>query len=128
MKSVRAILSGASMLVILVALGCNENGGSVLPNPVPPVAITYRDSVWGAGKVVQVTNNSSHHLYNVKVVGRNARENSSASVKATDHLRPDETVEVGWLEFESWTPAPGETIEIYCDDYFVPKVSYIPEG
>jgi hypothetical protein len=35
-------------------------------------------------------------------------------------------VEVGWMEFEAWKPEPGETVEIYCDDYAVPYLSFVP--
>lgn len=108
-------------ILILFVSGC---GKSALP---PPVAVTYRDSLLGIGKVIQITNNSSHHLYNVRVVGRNYEEASSASVKATDHLRPHDSVEVGWLEFEAWRPLPGESVEVYCDDYATPFLSIIPE-
>jgi hypothetical protein len=110
----------------LLEVGCDEQGNTFLPRPIPPVSVTYRDSLVGAGRVIQITNNSSHHLYNVKVVGRNAQQNSSASVRATDHLRPGDVVEVGWLEFEVWTPEPGESVEIYCEDYAVPYVSVVP--
>ena len=109
-----------AMLILFVS-GCDK---SALP---PPVAVTYRDSLLGIGKVIQITNNSSHHLYNVRVVGRNYEEASSASVKATDHLRPHDSVEVGWLEFEAWRPLPGESVEVYCDDYATPFLSIIPE-
>mgnify|MGYP001812508613 FL=1 len=116
-------LSVAVMTVLtLIVSGC---GKSALP---PPVTVTYRDSLVGVGKVIQITNNSSHHLYNVRVVGRNYEEVSSASVKATDHLRPHDYVEVGWMEFEAWVPIPGESVEVYCDDYAAPYISIIPES
>lgn len=120
-------LAIAFVLVALAGLGCDEQGNSFLPRPAPPVTVTYRDSAVGIGRVIQITNNSGHHLYDVKVVGRNMTQNSSASVRATEHLRPGTTVEVGWMEFEAWTPVPGETIEIYCEDYAVPYLSVIPE-
>lgn len=125
------ILRHPTLLVLsalfILSSGCDGQGNSALPRPAPPVTVTYRDSILGKGKVIQIKNGSSHHLYNVKVVGRNFSQNASASVKASDHLAPGDGVEVGWLEFESWTPIPGETIEIYCDDYFVPYVSVVPE-
>ena len=110
----------ALLATLLISPGC---GTSALP---PPVAVSYRSSLFGVGQVVIITNNSSHHLYNVKVVGRNFNEVSSASVKATDHLSPGSSVEVGWLEFERWVPQPGETIEVYADNYVSPKISVIP--
>ncbi|MHC4405628.1 MAG: hypothetical protein ACYTG0_38775 [Planctomycetota bacterium] len=110
-----------SLLTSVLASGC---GKSALP---PPVTVTYRDSIFGLGKVIQITNTSSHHLYNVRVVGRNYEEASSASVKATDQLKPYGVVEVGWMEFEAWTPVPGESVEVYCDDYTLPYISVIPE-
>ena len=103
-------------------VGC---GTSVLP---PPVTITYRPSLVGIGQVVQISNKSGHHLYNVRVVGRNFEQVSSASVKASDHLGPGESVEVGWMEFGAWVPAPGETIEVYADNYVTPKLSVIPSA
>jgi len=121
------LLTATATFLILLGAGCDQQGNTFLPRPVPPVTVTYRDSLLGAGKVIQISNNSSHHLYDVKVVGRNAQQNSSASVKATEHLRPGEFVEVGWLEFEAWMPVPGETVEVYCEDYAVPYVSVVPE-
>src|SRR6056297_992167 len=105
--------------IILPQTGC---GKSVLP---PPVDVGYRESLVGLGTVIQITNNSAHHLYNVRVVGRNYESFTSASVKVTEHLTPGETIEVGWLEFGSWVPVAGESIEVYCDEYVVPKASWI---
>ena len=124
MASHRQITGSGILLLALIATisGC---GTSALP---PPVTVSYRSSLLGVGQVVVITNNSSHHLYNVSVVGRNFEEVSSASVKATDHLSPGSSVEVGWLEFESWVPQPGETIEVYADNYATPKVSIIPSN
>ena len=105
----------------LLVSGC---GTSVRPTPV---TVTYRPSFLGIGQVVIISNTSSHHLYNVKVVGRNFNQVSSASVKATDHLGPGSSVEVGWLQFEGWVPEPGETIEVYSDNYLTPNISVVPK-
>jgi len=113
-------------LVLLIAMICTIPGCGTSALP-PPVSVSYRPSLIGLGEVVVITNNSNHHLYNVRVVGRNFQEVSSASVKATDHLAPGRTVEVGWREFRSWFPQPGETIEVYADNYASPKVSIIPK-
>jgi hypothetical protein len=113
-------------LVVVVAI--LAIAGWLVPGYLsPPVQITYRESLVGIGMVVRIENTSSHHLYNVKVVGRNFKEIQSASVMASRHLRPHTTVEVGWLEFEGWVPRPGESIEVYCDDYWFPSVSLVPE-
>lgn len=116
-----AICVAVAVFVCALASGC---GKSALP---PPVTVTYRPSVVGIGTVIQISNTSSHHLYNVQVVGRNFDEVSSASVKATDHLEPYGVVEVGWMEFEAWVPSPGESVEVYCDNFAMPYVSVIPE-
>lgn len=92
----------------------------------PPVEVKVRESRLGEGLVLRITNASSHHLYNVKVIGRNFDEISSASVIAAEHLRPYATVEVGWLEFEGWVPISGETYEIYADDYLAPYICTLP--
>jgi|TARA_B110000263_G_scaffold185136_1_gene162713 hypothetical protein len=107
-------------LILTTLLGC---GKSALP---PPVSITFRHSLIDIGEVVIITNNSNHHLYNVRVVGRNFDEISSASVQASEHLSPGDSIEVGWLEFEAWVPRPGETIEVYCDNYLTPKTAFVP--
>jgi len=103
-------------------------GSSLFPRPVPPVTVTYRDSLVGVGIVIQIKNDSLHHLYDVKVVGRSLEDPSSASVNATDHLAPGGSVEIGWIEFERWVPRPGEIVEVYCDDYPIPFVSIIPSA
>jgi len=123
MPSSQRVVVFATILATLIPVlsGC---GTSALP---PPVTVSFRPSLVGVGQVVVITNNSNHHLYNVSVVGRNFEQVSSGSVKATDHLSPGSSVEVGWLEFESWVPVPGETIEVYADNYATPKVSIIPK-
>jgi hypothetical protein len=93
----------------------------------PPVTVTYRNSFFGMGKVVQIANNSAHHLYNVRVTGREYKNFHSASVKATEHLAPNSSVEVGWMEFGAWAPEPGESVEIYADSYLSPFVSTVPK-
>ncbi|NUQ60972.1 MAG: hypothetical protein HUU20_00680 [Pirellulales bacterium] len=120
-RTAAAALSALALFLATIVSGCGTS-------PIyPPVTIEYRDSLFGIGKVVIISNPSSHHLYNVRVVGRNLQEMSSASVKATDHLSPGSFVQVGWLEFENWAPQPGESIEVYADGYVVPAVSIIPK-
>ena len=111
-----------AVLMVVSVAGC---GKSVLP---PPVEVTYREAILGPGMVVRVTNTSSHHLYEVSVTGRSRDAPSGASVRATDHLEPGETVEVGWLEFGQWVPLPGESIEVYVKDYAIPKIALIPSS
>ena len=109
------------LVSLLVVAGC---GTSALP---PPVTITIRDSILdSSSKVIQISNNSSHHLYNVRVVGRNFKPVSSGSVRATEELSPGSMVEVGWLEFTNWVPRSGETVEVYCDNYVSPMIKIIP--
>jgi hypothetical protein len=121
-KSQRWILLTRLALYLALAsvVGC---GTSALP---PPVTVTYRDSFWGRGKVAQIYNNSAHHLYNIRVTGREYKKLNSASVKASDHLEPNSCVEVGWIEFGAWDPKPGESIEVYADNYVTPYVSIVP--
>jgi hypothetical protein len=119
--------SGCAWIIgIVIGLALLALFTKTTPLP-PPVGVTYRQSLVGMGMVVQITNKSSYHLYKVTVVGRNIKQVSSASVKATDHLSPGGSVEVGWLEFGNWVPEPGETIEVYCDNYATPAVSVVPK-
>ena len=113
-------VSGAVVTFFLIR-GC---GSSALP---PPVTLSIRDSIFAdMGKVVQIRNDSNHHLYNVRVVGRSFKDVSSASVRAAEELTPSQTIEVGWRQFKSWAPRSGETIEVYCDNYVTPKALIIP--
>lgn len=123
MRSPRSLAVIVAMIMAFPNSAFVGYGTSALP---PPVTISYRPSLVGIGQVVQISNQSSHHLYNVRVVGRNFEQMASGSVKATDHLPPGGFVEVGWMEFESWTPSAGETIEVYADNYMAPKLSVIP--
>jgi hypothetical protein len=113
-------------LVVLAALslGITGCGTSALP---PPVTVLYRSSLWGYGEVVIIKNDSSHHLYNVRVIGRDLKKAQSASVQVTDHMAPGAVREVGWLEFGKWVPMPGETIEVYADGYVIPHISIVPD-
>jgi hypothetical protein len=52
--------------LVLAGMGCDPDGNTFLPRPAPPLTVTYRDSALGIGKVIQITNNSAHHLYDVK--------------------------------------------------------------
>ncbi len=57
-----AVIGG--LIGFFLLRGC---GSSALP---PPVKLNIRDSIFrDRGKVVQITNNSNHHLYNVMVSG-----------------------------------------------------------
>lgn len=123
MISRRCSLSCLALLsLILVAFqGC---GSSPLP---PPITISIRNSILDeSSKVIRITNDSQHHLYNISVVGRNFKDVSSASVRASNELRPGATVEVGWLEFGNWIPRSGESVEVYADNYGLPKIHLIP--
>lgn len=74
-----AIIGG--VVGFFLVRGC---GSSALP---PPVRLNIRDSMFkDMGKVVQITNDSNHHLYNVTVSGRSLTELSGASVKAAEVL------------------------------------------
>lgn len=123
MTSLRPLCAGGIFVIaaILTMAGCNS---SVAP---APVSVTYRPSLLGIGQVVVITNSSNHHLYNVTVVARSFKDVTSASVKATDHLTPGASVEVGWMQFGNWVPEPGETIEIYADGHLTPSLSVVPK-
>lgn len=123
----RTITAFGLLAIALVAIASCDGSGAFSVKVQPPITITYRESLFGIGSVIQLTNDSAHHLYNVKVNCRNFDENVSASVKAADELGPGEVVEVGWLEFEAWIPVAGEIVEVTCDDYLAPKVSIVPD-
>lgn len=108
----------ALLLATMLCCGCDES------STAPPITAAARDSLLGRGKVLIITNNSNHHLYDVKVVMRSGE--SSASVRAAEHLAPLKSVEIGWRELENWKIEPGQRFEIHADDYNLPAVFEVP--
>lgn len=86
-------------IVSLFSLSCEEK------LPEPPIAISWRDSLLGYGRVLQLRNTSSDkHLLCVLHV-ENKLEHSERNVKIP--LEPSQCMEVGILEID-WDFMSGE--------------------
>lgn len=82
----------------------------------PPLSVAQRDSLWGKGKVLIITNTSDKHLHElrIKVVGAGGKDVVQVMVAPT--LKPHDTIEVGWLELAEKIE-PGDTVTISCLGY-----------
>jgi hypothetical protein len=109
------------LIVVLVVLYVFFN-----KSPVPPnIAVGYRSSLVGAGKVLTMQNRSGDHYYNLRVK-INGTKGSSTSIIADEDFRPGEVTELGWLELGNWILEPGERVYISTDSNPVPVISTVP--
>ena len=76
----------------------------------PPVALSSRESLVGAGRIVQVENTSSEPLTELVVTFRSAAgEERTFSLPQLDGFG---TVEIGWKKLGGWQIEPGTEIEV----------------
>ncbi len=90
----------------------------------PPLEVTYRDSLVGAGKVLQITNHGERELKALRVkVETPAGEEKEHIVES---LAAGESIEVGWLKLEGFEIPPGAEVSIRCDGYPLPYRTVLP--
>jgi len=81
----------------------------------PPVAASVRNSLIGAGRVLQLTNQGSRPLTHVTVRAENTATNAHIGY-VIKQIDPGSTEELGWREW-NWNIDPGETYTITADGY-----------
>ena len=109
------------LVIVLVVLYVFFN-----KSPVPPnIAVGYRPSLVGVGKVLIMQNKSGDHYYKLRVK-INGTKGSSTSIIADEHFEPGEVTELGWLELGNWVLEPGERVYISTDSNPVPVISTVP--
>lgn len=114
-----AVVAGL-VITFFVFRGGNGGNGSGLPfvRPQVPVVVTFRESVWGKGKVAVISNQTAARLtVFVHCRGGVGRPEKSGSV----NLLPSGKDEIGWVE--GWAFAAGDAIEISHPDYSSKTVS-----
>lgn len=98
---------GASAL--LVACGALEP---------PPVELSFRDSLVGAGKILQIRNTSNEPLTRLEVT-LTAPGGESRTYRH-ETLAGYETVEIGWKKLGGWQIAVGTDIQVRVEGHWRP--------
>ena len=91
----------------------------------PPVELSSRESLVGAGLILQIKNASSEPLAGLEV-------EITAPDGTTRHFLQDivegyAMVEVGWKKLGGWKIPPGSEIEIHAEGYVRALTATLPE-
>lgn len=107
----RKIHSPLMLIFLLVAgffiAGCNK--------VAPPVSVSKRDSVFGQGIVVVVTNTSADHLHEVEVVITSP--DNEVKTFNTPTLKPHDSIDVGWAKLDGWPIPEGSSVQVSCKGF-----------
>ena len=105
-------------LVLALALaGCDLSLGA------PPIELSIRDSLVGAGVILQIENSGSEALTGLEV-------EITAPDGTQRHFTQDvvdsyATVEIGWKKLGGWQIPGGSEVEIRADGYLRPLAATI---
>ena len=112
MKHVPVILLLAGLLSLL---GCETKLGG------PPLDVTYRDSLVGAGKIVRIANTTNEALGAMEI------EITSPDGDSRTYSHPAlgayETLEVGWKKLGGWQVVDGAKVGVRIEGYLFPHSS-----
>ncbi len=115
----RRVATGALALVLVAGLsGCGRF-------EAPPVELTFRDSLVGAGKIVQVANTSNQPLTGIEVT-ITAPTGESRSFTQVE-LGAYETLEIGWKKLGGWQVPPGSEIRVGAKGFLLPVDGQLPD-
>ena len=101
------------LLVFIVAagLGCNTKLEK------PPVEVTFRESLVGAGKILQLKNQTNLPLHELEVT----IESDSGEVGyQVPELAGYEVLEVGWKKLGGYEIPDGAKVEVRAKGYLLP--------
>jgi hypothetical protein len=107
--TVRRVIPG--LAVIALCLGCGRE------LEAPPVQVLERDSLIGAGKVVQIKSMTNEELRAVEVT---IAAKEGEMVYREERLGPYETLEVGWKKLGGWEIPDDAEIRVRAQGYLLP--------
>jgi hypothetical protein len=104
------------MAVMVVLCGCRP--AAPKPGP-PPLKISFRPSQFKDQGLVAGINNpsSSESIKVVAVFVRSAEDKDERSYRLDRVIRPLDSINVGWLELDSWKLKPGDKLRFLCEGY-----------
>jgi len=109
-----AVGSNLMLCLSLLLIGC---GQTLKP---PPLEVTHRESLLGAGRILQITNSGEDSLTCPQV----RIETSAGDVKNYNLglLASGALVELGWKKLGGFEITPGTEVTFECDGYLRPLV------
>ena len=109
--------SCAAALAVVLGSGCGALDEI-------PVEITFRDSLVGAGKIVQLENTSNEPLTEIEILVT-APEGESRTF-ALAELGPFQTFELGWKKLGGWQIPLGAEVEVKAKGHLLPLRARLP--
>jgi len=81
----------------------------------PPIEVHSRDSLIGAGRIIQVSNTSNQALSKIEV----QIESPAGEERRFTHdtLEGFETLEIGWKRLGGWEIPTGADVTVRCEGY-----------
>ena len=104
-----------AVLILVVAIALILSCGRSLE--APAVEVTSRDSLVGAGKIIQIKNQANEPLTEVEVTVRGAK---GEVVYSEASLGPYESFELGWKKLGGWEIPDNAEIEVRAAGYLIP--------
>lgn len=114
-------LTSVALLAAAIVAGCLA-GACNTKLEEPPLEITYRESLVGAGKILQVKNQSNLPLHEVEITIRS--KSGEVEYKETE-LPGYEVLEVGWKKLGGYEIPAGATIEVTAQGFLLPVTAEI---
>ena len=108
-----------ALVLFVVAIGTACDSGGVLP----PITVTFRESLLDSTRVMQVTNRSGSETLVIELNVYNDYHNQHGNY--VFKVKPGETYEIGRLEM-GWCFVRGERFKLNASGYVVPIEDEVP--
>ncbi|MCH9648365.1 MAG: hypothetical protein K0U98_09005 [Deltaproteobacteria bacterium] len=97
---------GLTLVAVVVLSGCSGKLSE------PPLGLTYRDSLMGIGKILQISNLGEEALTELQI----RIETPAGDVKnhTLSRLEAGELVELGWKKLDGFEIPVGAEVEVSC--------------
>lgn len=103
--------------LLVTAAGCGRF-------QAPPLELSFRDSLVGAGKIVRIENTSNQALTGVEVTI--SAPSGESRTFSQDELGGYQTLEIGWKKLGGWQVPLGAKVEIGADGYLLAFKGRLP--
>jgi hypothetical protein len=91
----------------------------------PPLEVLQRESLLGAGKIIQIKSTSSEDLTEIEVTIKTA----DREIRHTEmRLGGFQTVEIGWKKLDGWQIPDDAEIEVRAAGYMLPVRATLTSG